>query len=182
MRSTVNQSGLFFPFFLFFFFQSYPSKGPGAIGPPRPSPGGPGPRATGSWARPGAAPRFSGVFVPLSVPSACGYSCDFPRGPAPAASRRTRSAADAGRPAARARAADAKCAQAPAEPGAPDSLLILQSKQANVMCITLAVSLKVSAALLISRAAFWGHSDAGISAVRGEQDVVANKDSIYKGC
>lgn len=101
---------------------------------------------------------------------------------APAASRRTRSAADAGRPAARARAADAKCAQAPAEPGAPDSLLILQSKQANVMCITLAVSLKVSAALLISRAAFWGHSDAGISAVRGEQDVVANKDSIYKGC
>lgn len=57
-----------------------------------------------------------------------------------------------------------KCEKAPAKPGVSNSLLILQSKQANVMCITLAVSLKVSEPLLISRAAFWGHSDAGISA------------------
>lgn len=77
-----------------------------------------------------------------------------------------------------------KCAEAPAEPGVSNSSLILQSKQANVMCITLAVSIKVSAPLLISRAAFWGHSDAGISAGVRENKMCSppNKDSIYKGC
>lgn len=61
-----------------------------------------------------------------------------------------------------------KCEEAPAKLGVSNSLLILQSKQANVMCITLAVSVKVSAPLLISWAAFWGHSDAGISSGVGE--------------
>lgn len=70
-----------------------------------------------------------------------------------------------------------------AELGVSNSLLILQSKQANVMCITLAVSLKVSAPLLISPAAFWGHSDAGdFLGCWGNKTRSPNKDSIYKGC
>lgn len=51
------------------------------------------------------------------------------------------------------------------------------------MCITLAVLLKVSAPLLISRAAFWGHSDAGdFLGCRGNKTRSPNKDSIYKAC
>lgn len=177
----MNQSGLFFSF-LFFFFSPIHQKdqGPSARRGHRPAAPVPAPPAPGR----GREQRLvsAGFLFRCPSPPPAATAVIFRAVRAPAASRRTRSAADAGRPAARARAADAKCAQAPAEPGAPDSLLILQSKQANVMCITLAVSLKVSAAPLISRAAFWGHSDAGISAVRGEQDVVANKDSIYKGC
>lgn len=67
--------------------------------------------------------------------------------------------------------------------GVSNSLLILQSKQANVMCITLAVSLKVSAPLIISRAAFGGHSDAeDFLGCWGNKTCSPNKDSIYKGC
>lgn len=51
----------------------------------------------------------------------------------------------------------------PQKPAFPASL-IWQSKQARGMCITFAVSLKVSASLRLPQAAFWGHSDAGISA------------------
>lgn len=73
--------------------------------------------------------------------------------------------------------------EAPAKLRVSNSLLILQSKQANVMCITFAVSLKVSAPLLISRAAFWGHSDAGdFLGCWGNKTCLPNKDSIYKGC
>lgn len=74
-------------------------------------------------------------------------------------------------------------ARAEARSEFPTPLLILQSKQANVMCITLAVSLKVSAPLLISRAAFWGHSDAeDFLGCWGNKTCSPNKSSIYKGC
>lgn len=63
-----------------------------------------------------------------------------------------------------------------------NSLLILQSKQANVMCITLAVSVKVSAPLRTSRAAFGGQSDAEDFGCWGNKTCSPNKDSIYKDC
>jgi len=53
-----------------------------------------------------------------------------------------------------------RCSETLAKLGVSSSSLILQSKQANVMCITLAVSAKVSAWLPIASPAFWWHSDA----------------------
>ena len=50
------------------------------------------------------------------------------------------------------------------------------------MCITLAVSLKVSAPLRISWAAFGGQSDAEDFGCWGNKTCSPNKDSIYKGC
>lgn len=76
-----------------------------------------------------------------------------------------------------------RCTETLAKLGVSNSLLILQSKQANVMCITLAVSAKVSVWLLISSPAFWWHSDASdyFWRVWETRRPFLTKDSIYKG-
>lgn len=179
----MTQSGLFFFFFFFYSPIHQNDQWPSARCGHRP--GGPCPRATRLLGEAGEKHLvLAGVFVPLFFLSASSYGCDFlsglgSRATAMDAEQSRRGATGRPRPRPR-RGSEARRGARGA--GVSDSLLILQSKQANVMCLTLAVSLKVSAAPLISRAAFWGHSDAGVSAARGEQDMVANKDSIYKGC